>query len=423
MERVLTLILGGGRGTRLFPLTKNRSKPAVPIGGKYRIIDVPVSNCIRAYLKKIYVITQFNSKSLNHHINHTYRFDNFENAFVDILAAQQTETSENWYRGTADAVRSNLPYIKDHTETKHVLILSGDQLYRMNFGELLKVHERQDADMTLASYPVSRSQVPGLGVMKVVRKDSYFQISDFAEKPQEASVVDDFAFDFNAFPLEQDSKNKDVSHLASMGIYLFKKEVLIDLLESSDAQDFGHHVVPHLIRNGKVVPYFFSGYWEDIGTIRSFHQANLDLVGSDPEFNLYEQGKLLLTNCRYLPPAHLGESQITNCLVSEGAFVKGGTFSSSLIGLRSQIEKDVVFDKVVMLGADYYEKEGVVPSIGKGCVMHNTIIDKNVRIGNNCRFVNEQNLQTYDDDKNNIYIRDGIIVIAKDSVIPDNFVL
>lgn len=429
MDNVLTLILGGGRGTRLFPLTKNRSKPAVPIGGKYRIIDVPVSNCIRSNLKKIYVITQFNSKSLNHHISHTYRFDNFENSFVDILAAQQTDTSQDWYMGTADAVRHNLRYIEDHVEAEHVLILSGDQLYRMDFAHLFAVHKRENADMTLASYPVPREHVGGLGIMKIKNVNDYYQICNFAEKPSDPKVVDDFFFDFS---LLQNNKNANLefslndnsaSHLASMGIYLFKKQVLVDILRSSNVSDFGHHVVPQLIQDGKVVPYFFNGYWEDIGTVRSFHQANLDLVSSFPALNLYEQNGGFFTNCRYLSPPHFGNATLHNTLVAEGAIVHGGTFRESLIGLRSQIAQGADFEKVVMLGADYYEKKGKVPSIGKNAVIKNAIIDKNVRIGDNCRIVNENNLQTYDDEENNVYIREGIVILGKGASLPENFVL
>lgn len=421
MNNILTLILGGGRGTRLFPLTKDRSKPAVPIGGKYRIIDVPISNCIQSDLKKIYVVTQFNSKSLNHHINHTYRFDNFENSFVDILAAQQTEASETWYMGTADAVRRNLTYVKDHSEVDHVLILSGDQLYRMDYRKLINVHLQENADMTIATYPVLREQVGALGVMQVKKTESFYQVSNFAEKPSDPQIVNDYAFDFSSLPFQGDFGSS--SHLASMGIYLFKKEVLIDILDSSDVIDFGHHIVPELIRKSKVVPYFFSGYWEDIGTIQAFHQANIDLVGANPKFNLYKKHGIFFTNCRYLPPPLMDKVTMDNVLVAEGAVLRGGTFRNSLIGLRSKISKGVDLDNVVLLGADYFSRQGRKPIIGENSMIKNAIIDKNVIIGKNSRIVNEKNVETYDDEPNGVYIRDGIVVIAKNSTLPDNFVL
>lgn len=429
MENIISLILGGGKGTRLYPLTKSRSKPAVPFGGQYRIIDVPVSNCINSNILKMFVVTQFNSKSLNHHINHAYRFDTFSHGFVDILAAELTNDNVNWYQGTADAVRRNLRYIQDYSDCDTVLILSGDQLYRMDFRKLYEWHLDQKADMTLATLPVLESKVPSFGIMKVGQKDGLMRVKDFAEKPKDTPTIKDYrtsAADLNALGFADTRR----AHLASMGIYMFKKEVLIEALTKSNEDDFGHNIIPNLIAEKEVAPYIFNGYWEDIGTIRSFHEANLALVGDNPAFELYRPDAPFFTNPRFLPPSFVDGADIDRAILGEGSRILGGFIHNSMIGVRSVIRNNATLKNVVMLGADFYEKpedaaRAKVPmGIGEDCIIHDAIIDKNARIGKGVRITNEKQLTDYDPGgKAGYCIRDGIVVIEKNAIIPDGTVI
>lgn len=424
MHNVIALILGGGKGTRLHPLTEARSKPAVPIGGKYRIIDIPVSNCINSDIRKMFVVTQFNSKSLNHHINHAYRFDIFSKRFVDILAAEQTYDNINWYQGTADAVRHNMRYIQDYDDCDTVLILSGDQLYRMDYRELYKFHIEQDADMTLATLPVPVEQVPSFGIMKITRDDEKYRVSDFAEKPKDFGIIQKYATSETVLK-SLGFEDMTRTHLASMGIYMFKRKVLERVLTESSDPDFGHHIIPQLISSGGVAPYIFDGYWEDIGTIKSFHQANLDLVGENPTFKVYEPEAPFYTNPRFLPPAFIDGADMDATLVAEGARILGGHLRNSVVGLRSMIRTNTVLHNVVMLGADYYEDDltenyDIPMGIGEGTVIKNAIIDKNARIGAGVKLENRKEYSHYDPhDDFQFYVRDGVIVVPKNAVIPD----
>ncbi len=428
MKNIVTFILGGGKGTRIFPLTKSRSKPAIPIGGKYRIIDVPISNCINSNVLKIFVLTQFNSKSLNHHINNAYRFDHFSKSFVDILPAEQTHETEHWYQGTADAIRRSLKYLDSYPECDKVLILSGDQLYRMDFRDLYRSHMEQQAEVTIATCPVSLDSVSEFGIMKVQEKNGLHRITEFVEKPQDPVIIEDFRLPAD---IQQKTGFQDPGkqHLASMGIYLFNRDVLYRYLQETEDHDFGKEVIPRLISEREVVPYFFDGYWEDIGTIKAFHRANLDLLGKNPNFKLYEVNSPIYTNPRFLPPACI-QGTLSNSIIADGATVLGGTITNSIIGLRSCIAANVNIEDTLIMGADWYESDleklnaatnNKIPlGIGEGSIIRNAIIDKNVRIGKNVRITNQNNHQNYDDPNGTYVIKDGIVVIPKGTVIIDN---
>ncbi len=427
MDKVIALILGGGKGTRLFPLTKDRSKPAVPLGGKYRIIDIPISNCINSDIRKMFVITQFNSKSLNHHINHAYRFDFYGSRFVDILAAEQTNERATWYQGTADAVRQNLRYILDQKNIEHVLILSGDQLYRMDFRKLHRWHTEQNADMTIATIPVEEDKVSAFGIMKTGTRSSGMRVLDFVEKPKEPKLISSLKSSPEVLE-EFGVKDNSRSHLASMGIYLFNRDALVEELNKDGSLDFGHDIIPRMIREKEVAPYVFDGYWEDIGTIKAFHQANLDLVGENPRFELANVLYPLYTNPRFLPPAFIDGADIDKALIADGARIKGGRIHNSVVGIRSVVGINTVLNNVVMLGADYYEtdfsrSEKIALGIGEGSIIQNAIIDKNARIGKNVRLENKKGLLEYDVPDKDIFIRDGILVIGRNGIVPDNTVL
>lgn len=431
MQNIIALILGGGKGTRLYPLTKYRSKPAVPLAGKYRIIDIPISNCINSGIKRMFVITQFNSKSLNHHINHAYRFDIYGGMFVDILAAEQTMESHDWYQGTADAVRRNLRYLEDYSDCDTVLILSGDQLYRMDFSQLYKVHLESEADMTLACLPVSRSKASSFGILKISEREKKMRIVDFYEKPKEAERLKYLECSFEELQ-QLGFFDPNRTFLASMGIYLFKKKILIEELTKDNSTDFGQHIIPKMIQTRQVAPFIFNGYWEDIGTIASFHQANLALVAENPPFKLYTPEAPLYTNPRFLPPAYLDACDIKQALIADGTIIMGGYIHNSVIGLRTVIQRNVTLQNTVVLGADYYEpvelrsaRPGHIPlGIGEGTIIKNAIIDKNARIGQNVRLENLKNLTHFDDNKcPGVYIRDGIIVVEKNATVPDFYEL
>ena len=426
VRKVLALVLGGGRGTRLFPLTRDRSKPAVPLAGKYRIIDVPLSNCINSGVQRIYVLTQFNSVSLHRHIRRTYTFDPFSGGFVEILAAQQTLDNSGWYQGTADAVRQNVRYLQQ-PDIKHVLILSGDQLYRMNYADMLATHMASKADVTIAGIPVADTAASGLGIMRV---DGDGRVSGFLEKPQTASELAMMRTD----PSWIESRGIPAAGrtlLASMGIYLFDRDCLLDILTKTDYQDFGREVFPAAIRAKKVVLHPFDGYWEDIGTIRSYYQCNLDLAGVAPPFELARADAPIYSRARFLPPSRLDGASIRNSLVSDGCLIESGAvIENSVIGLRCRVGRNVVIRNSVVLGNDFYESDqdlasdaarGMPPlGIGSGTIIEGAIIDKNVRIGQRVRIVNDHGWEaTGDSDR--FTVRDRVAVVPKDAHVPDGW--
>ncbi len=429
IKGTIVLVLGGGRGTRLLPLTKYRSKPAVPLAGKYRLIDIPLSNCLNSGMKQLYVLTQFLSVSLHRHIRRTYRFDNFDGGFVEILAAQQTMAGgTDWYEGTADAVRKNLRYLKQ-PGIEHVMILSGDQLYRMDFREMMATHLKASAEVTIAAKPVHRSEASSLGVMRV---DDSGQVVGFLEKPQTDEDVNMVAMDpawIDAHGIASESRDC----LASMGIYLFNRDALVDALEKTDYQDFGKEVFPATIRSKKVQVHLFDGYWEDIGTIGSYYEANLSLARSEPPFELTSATSPIYSRPRFLPPTRIDGATISQSLIADGCLIQPGTtIENSIVGLRCCIGRDVTIRNSVLMGADAYEtsesatasQAGVVPAIGigAGSVIEGAIIDKNCRIGSKVRVANQQD--TEDCDINGVcMLRDGIVVVEKDATLPDGWVL
>lgn len=421
--RVIAIILGGGKGTRLYPLTKERSKPAVPFGGKYRIVDIPISNCINSGYRKIYLLTQFNSASLHHHITNSYNFDNFSGGFVEILAAEQTLEHSGWFEGTADAVRKNLIHFKSQNPT-HYIILSGDQLYRMNLKKFMDSHIESGADITIATTAVNRHDASGFGIMKI---DSKNRITAFQEKPAPTLNIDDWKIPQAArgdLPPEKE-------YLASMGIYIFNADAMEEALDNSYT-DFGKEIIPKSIKTKKVSSYIFDGYWEDIGTIRSFYEATLDLTTYNPAFNLYNAEEPIYTHMRNLPPSKINGAMIENSLTSEGCVITKATLRRTVIGVRSIIENGTEMDGVITMGADFYETEDEkaenakkgIPNvgIGKNCKIATTIIDKDARIGDNCQ-INVSGKKYDDGDHGMFYSTDGIIVIRKGAVIPSGTII
>ncbi len=425
LSKVITIILAGGQGSRLYPLTKKRSKPAVPIAGRFRLIDFPISNCIHSGLRRIFLLTQFSSESLHSHLFLTYRFDNFSKDFITILSASQTLESPDWYQGTADAVRQNLRFLR--TEGEMVLILSGDHLYQMDYSKFIDFHLDKNADISISVYPVHTDKAQEFGVMKVAENG---KISEFHEKPKEPSLLESTKVSenaFNQFHIEAAGR----THLASMGIYLFNWEILNDMLSSTAYEDFGREVIPAALNRHKVYAYFFDGYWKDIGTIRSFFEVHLDLIKTIPQFNLYDEDKLVFSHARFLPGSKINYSEVKNSILCEGSIIDHTRISQSIIGIRSRIRKNSVIDRSVIMGADFFEserefaqnkREGIPDvGIGRNCEIRNAIIDKNVRIGNGVKLINSRNIS--DEDSENYVIREGIIVIPKNAVIPDGTVI
>ncbi len=419
---VVAVIMGGGAGTRLFPLTKDRSKPAVPLGGKYRLVDIPISNCINAELRRIFVLTQFNSSSLHRHIQDAYRFDVFAPGFVEILAAQQTPDRVDWYQGTADAVRQNLVHLANSPH-KLVLILSGDQLYRMDFRAVLEQHIATGADATVATIPVSRKDAGAFGIMQVAPDR---RITRFVEKPQDGALLDELRVDWGAIDRPLENVEPD-SLLASMGIYVFKREVLEEALAGSEA-DFGKHVIPSLIASHRTYAYLYQGYWEDVGTIRSFYDANLDLCEPLPKFNFYDATAPIFAHARYLPPSKIIRGRLDRAVISDGCVINDAVIEHSLIGLRSRIQAGSVIRDSLIMGQDYYEtvERGRPPGapligIGHGAVIERTIVDKNARIGDGVRITPDGKPAHFDGP--NFYVRDGLVVIPKNAIVPDGSVI
>ncbi len=424
-SKVLSVIMGGGQGSRLFPLTKDRAKPAVPLAGKYRLVDIPISNCINSGFRRIYVLTQFNSASLHGHISRTYKFDHFSSGFVEILAAQQTFNNTSWYEGTADAVRKNLVHFLDH-DFDYLVILSGDQLYRMDFRELVDQHVATGAEITVATIPVTREECHALGIMQM---DADQRIQNFVEKPKEASVLEPLKLGDEARQ-QLGIKMTGDAFLASMGIYVFNRDVICELLDNPHS-DFGKHIIPHAIKSRRVFSYVYQGYWEDIGTIRSFFEANLDLVSELPRFNFFDMSAPIFSRPRYLPGSKINGAQIDHAVISDGCIINRATIVRSIIGLRTLVGSGTKLNRVIVIGSDYYEaadsverhmKEGKPRiGIGENCTIDNAIIDKNTRIGNNVTISPAGKAENLD--HQNYFIRDGIIIIPKDAVIPDGTVI
>ncbi len=423
MEDTICLILGGGQGSRLFPLTKERSKPAVPIGGKFRLIDIPISNSLNSEIFKILILTQFNSASLNQHINMTYRFDSFHDGFVDILAAEQTMENAGWYQGTADAVRKNIKHFTSFRNVKHVLILSGDQIYTMDFRQMFAFHEENKADLTVSVLPCNRQDAKGFGITKL----AHGLITEFVEKPKDDSLLESLKSTQlirDKFPKIE----KDKDWLASMGIYLFNVDTLLELLDS-DHKDFGKEVIPHAIKTKRVGGYLFNGYWEDVGTIQSFWKANLDFASRNPQFDFYRNR--IYTHARYLPSSRFDACSIDESLVCDGTILSRTTLRQAVIGIRAIIKEGAVIEKSIILGSDDYESEADlndnrkkgIPDIGIGesTVIRNAIVDKNARIGKNCQIHNKDGVDHFDG--GHYFIRDGIVIIPKNAVVPDNTVI
>jgi len=421
---LLAVILGGGAGSRLFPLTAQRSKPAVPLGGKYRLVDVPISNCINSDVIRMFVLTQFNSASLNRHIATTYRFSPFADGFVEILAAEQTPERPDWFQGTADAVRQVLPHIRDW-RIDTLLILSGDHLYRMDYRKFLKRHFDTDADITVSVIPIPPDSAGEFGLLKV---DSDGRIVEFREKPK-GEALESMRVDTTTLGLSAEDAGKR-PFLASMGIYVFKYDRLEELLaEDTTHLDFGKEVIPASINKYNVQAYLFNDYWEDIGTIAAFYKANLDMTSAIPPFNLFDAEAPLFTRARYLPPSKMDKCEIRDSIISDGCIINGSKINRSLIGLRSRIAEGTQIDAAYMMGADYYQtledmvrdREAGRPRVGVGenTIIRRAIIDKNARIGKDVRLLNEAGVENLDGPNGIYYIRDRIIIVPKNSLIPD----
>jgi glucose-1-phosphate adenylyltransferase len=411
MDDVLTIVLGGGRGTRLFPLTHHRSKPAVPIGGKYRLIDIPISNCLHAGLKKIYVLTQFNSASLNRHIAQTYQLDLFSGGFVEVLAAEQTPEGEQWFQGTADAVRQAARHFHD-VEAEYYLILAGDHVYRMDLGDLVESHIETGADITIAAQPVSAAEAPDMGILTFTGGG---QIAGFEEKPRPDRLTEIGASAPPGTPAVPLSPDKPF--VASMGIYVFSRDVLHEILAADMAVDFGREVIPHALAAQRVHAYLYRGFWADVGTVRSFFDVNLMLTRRGGPFNFFHPRRPIYTRPRFLPAARLHDCRIDEALIAEGAYLDTCEVRQSVVGIRTTIQHGAKITRSVLLGADAYEEPGAeLPmGIGRQAVLDSVIVDKNARIGEGARLVNERGLQNADGD--GYYIRSGIIVVPKGGVV------
>ncbi len=417
-DKVLGIILGGGQGSRLYPLTKDRSKPAVPIAGKYRLVDIPISNCINADIKRMYVLTQFNSASLNQHIKNTYHFSFFSSAFVDVLAAEQTMESDKWFQGTADAVRQSMHHFLEH-DFKYALILSGDQLYNMDFRDMIAKHEESGAKISIATYPVNAKDATSFGILKT---DENNTITSFIEKPN-AELLPDWTSD-----VSDEMKDEGRNYLASMGIYIFNRELLVELMTNPDTIDFGKEIIPQAIGEHKTMSYPYEGYWTDIGNIDSFFEANLGLTDDLPKFNLYDENRVY-TRARILPTSKISNTQLNKTIIADGCIINAERIEKSVIGIRSRIGKDAVVTNTYMMGNDFYEsledikKNNIENQVGIGdrCTVNNCIIDKNCRIGDDTKINGGPHLQ--DIETETYQIKEGIVVIKKGAIIPKGTVI
>jgi glucose-1-phosphate adenylyltransferase len=419
-KSTLAIILGGGQGSRLAPLTESRSKPAVPIAGKYRLVDIPISNCINSDIKRMFVLTQFNSASLNQHIKNTYHFSHFSTAFVDILAAEQTPDNPTWFQGTADAVRQCMNHFMNH-DFDYALILSGDQLYQMDFNEMIKAHHDSGATISIATLPVNAKEASDFGILKT---DSENFITSFIEKPN-ASLLPEWTSE-----VSEESTAEGKIYLASMGIYIFNRDLLVELMKNPDIKDFGKEIIPQAIGHQKILSYQYEGYWTDIGNIDSFFEANLGLTDDIPKFNLFDNSSKIYTRARVLPPSKItGASTIDKSVVAEGCIINGAMIEHSVVGIRSRIGYGSTIIDSYLMGNDYYQNideirtnnaNGIINiGIGERCFISNTIVDKNCRIGNDVRLNGGKHLE---DTNTNLYtIKDGIIVVKKGAILPDGF--
>ncbi|WP_413175315.1 glucose-1-phosphate adenylyltransferase [Anabaena azotica] len=429
MKKVLAIILGGGAGTRLYPLTKLRAKPAVPVAGKYRLIDIPVSNCINSEIFKIYVLTQFNSASLNRHIARAYNFSGFSDGFVEVLAAQQTPENPNWFQGTADAVRQYIWMLQDW-DVDEFLILSGDHLYRMDYRQFIQRHRDTNADITLSVIPIDDRRASDFGLMKI---DNSGRVIDFSEKPKGEALAQ-MRVDTTVLGLTKEQAQLQ-PYIASMGIYVFKKDVLIKLLkESLERTDFGKEIIPDAAKDHNVQAFLFDDYWEDIGTIEAFYEANLALTQQPmPPFSFYDEAAPIYTRARYLPPSKLLNCDITESMIGEGCILKNCRIQHSVLGVRSRIESGCIIEESLLMGADYYQpsverqcslEQGDIPvGIGTDTIIRRAIIDKNARIGHDVKIINKDNVQEAEREKQGFFIRSGIVVVLKNAVIPDGTVI
>jgi len=418
-KKVLGIILGGGQGSRLYPLTESRSKPAVPIAGKYRLVDIPISNCINSEIKRMYVLTQFNSASLNRHIKNTYHFSFFSQAFVDVLAAEQTPMSDTWFQGTADAVRQSMHHFLRH-DFEYALILSGDQLYQMDYNLMVEQHVANGADISIATIPVNAKDATSFGILKSDDKD---EITSFIEKP-EASLLPEWTSE-----VSNEMKSEGRHYLASMGIYIFNRDLLVELMKNPDTIDFGKEIIPQSLGKNKISSYQFEGYWTDIGNIDSFFEANLGLTDDIPHFDLYDRGKRIYTRARMLPTSKVSGTTLNKSVIAEGCIIHAAKIERSVIGVRSRIGAESTVINTYMMGNDYYEtldemeknKIKIVMGIGERCFIKNAIIDKNCRIGDDVRINGGTHLKDCETDT--YAVRDGIVVIKKGAVIPKGFVI
>lgn len=412
----LAIVMGGGAGTRLFPLTKDRAKPAVPLAGKYRLVDIPISNCINSGVRQVFVLTQYNSASLNRHIARTYKFDQFTRGFVEVLAAQQTADGERWYQGTADAVRQNMRYFIENNYD-YYLILSGDQLYRMDFRQVMAQHIQSGAELTIATLPVNAADAKAFGIMKT---DESGRIHEFVEKPKDPAVLSHLQMPVETLK-ELGLSTSEPRYQASMGIYVFNRQALIESLDN-DCMDFGKHIIPSALKKYKVHAFNFQGYWEDIGTIRSFFQANLDLCKLVPQYDFFDSAAPIFTHARFLPATKINGAEIREALISEGCIITDAHVETAVIGVRSIIETGTTLREVIIMGADYYagaagtDPNKPAPGIGRNCRIERTIIDKNVHIGDNVVITPDGKPDNMDSEL--FHIRDGIVVIPKDTAIP-----
>ena len=411
MNDVLTIVLGGGRGTRLFPLTHQRSKPAVPIGAKYRLIDIPISNCLHAGLKRMYVLTQFNSASLNRHIAQTYRLDLFSGGFVEVLAAEQTPEGEQWFQGTADAVRQAARHFRE-VDAEYYLVLAGDHIYRMDFADLIEAHIERDADITIAAQPVPIDEASDMGIF---RFDSAGQVVGFEEKPKRERLVEIGS----SAPAHSPSNllTPDKPFVASMGIYVFSRDVLYDVLARDRAVDFGREIIPHALNTHRVHAYLYRGFWADVGTVRAFYDVNLMLTRRGAPFNFFHPRRPIYTHPRFLPASRVHACRIDEALVAEGAYLDSCEIQQSVIGIRTSIQRGAKVTRSILLGADSYEEQpGELPlGVGRDAILDRVIVDKNARIGEGARLVNERGIQDADGD--GYYVRSGIIIVPKGGVV------
>ncbi|WP_432221314.1 glucose-1-phosphate adenylyltransferase [Flavobacterium sp. TMP13] len=418
-KKVIAIILGGGQGSRLFPLTETRSKPAVPIGGKYRLVDIPISNCLNSNIYKIFVLTQFNSASLNAHIKNTFNFSMFSESFVDILAAEQTPDNPTWFQGTADAVRQCMSHFVKH-DFDHALILSGDQLYQMDFNEMLEAHIANDADISIATLPVNAKDAPEFGILKT---NSENIIEAFIEKPA-ASLLPEWESEVSTEMFSQGKK-----YLASMGIYIFNRQLLQEIMADQGTKDFGKEIIPQAVDKHKILSYQYEGYWTDIGNIDSFFEANIGLTDDIPQFNLFDNDNKIFTRPRLLPPSKFRNSLISQSLISDGSIINAREIKKSIIGIRARIGEGTIIENCYVMGNDFYQDIEEINSdnaqniplvgIGSNCMIKNALIDKDVRIGNNVYINGGKHLQ---DATTDLYsIKDGIVVVKKGVLLPDNF--